>query len=95
MARKLVKDLEENIAVLTDELGLDISFDLILRRITIGGKDAALIFVDGLIKDHVTVDIMRSLMALTREDVLPDPREDSATGPALLRGEYTPMIWMM
>jgi stage V sporulation protein AF len=75
VARKLVKDLEENIAVLTDELGLDISFDLILRRITIGGKDAALIFVDGLIKDHVTVDIMRSLMALTREDVLPDPLE--------------------
>ena len=60
---------------MTDELGIDISFDLILRRISIGGKDAALVFVDGLIKDHVTVDIMRTLMALTREDVLPDPLE--------------------
>jgi stage V sporulation protein AF len=73
VARKLKRNLEENIAILTDELGIDISFDLILRRITIGGKDAALIFVDGLIKDHVTVDIMRTLMALTREDVLPNP----------------------
>ncbi|PKM80127.1 MAG: spore germination protein [Firmicutes bacterium HGW-Firmicutes-14] len=63
---------EENIAVLKDQLGIGVSYDLALREFQIGGKKAALIFVDGLINDIPIVEIMQNFACLSREEVVPD-----------------------
>ncbi len=65
------KKYSENIEILKDQLGIGKSFDMALREFEIGGKKAALIFVDGLIKDIPFVEIMQNFVALNREDIVP------------------------
>lgn len=67
----LDSDIERNLARLKQILGIGKSFDVVLREIKIGGKDAALILVDGFTKDEVTVKILDRLLRLRREDILP------------------------
>lgn len=62
----------ENIDVLKEQLGIGKSYDIGLREFEIGGKKAALIFVDGLVKDIPLVEIMQNFAALDREDIVPD-----------------------
>lgn len=66
------KHYEDNIDALKRELGIGKSFDIALREFEIGGKEAALIFVDGLIKDIPMVEIMQNFACLDREDIVPD-----------------------
>ncbi len=66
------KKYEENVGVLKDQLGIGTSFDIGLREFEIGGKKAALIFVDGLIKDIPLVEIMQNFACLDREDIVPN-----------------------
>jgi stage V sporulation protein AF len=77
--RTLYKDLAENLALLSDELGVGISFDVIVRDIRFAGRNAALVFVDGFIKDKVTADIMRALFSLERGDLAPNLIDKLAT----------------
>lgn len=56
-----------------DALGVGTSFDVLVREIRVGGREAALIFIDGLIKDKATVDVMQSLLQLERADLAPSP----------------------
>ena len=42
------------------------------REFRIGHKDAAMVFIDGLVTDIATVRIINSLMRLSREDILPN-----------------------
>lgn len=67
---KLAKKLEDNLAYLGEKMGVGESFDVIVREMEIAGKDAALIFVDGFIKDEVMF-IMKYLFQLQREDIIP------------------------
>lgn len=66
------KKYDENAALLKKELGIGISYDLAWREFEITGKKAALLFVDGLIKDSPIVEIMQNLAFLDREDVTPN-----------------------
>lgn len=66
------KKYDENLSILKEQLGIGKSFDLALREFEIGGKKAALIFVDGLIKDIPLVEIMQNFACLDREDIVPD-----------------------
>ena len=66
------KKYDENLDALKKELGIGKSFDIGLREFEIGGKKAALIFVDGLIKDIPMVEIMQNFACLGREDIVPD-----------------------
>ncbi|NLY30163.1 MAG: spore germination protein, partial [Firmicutes bacterium] len=45
-------------------MGIDVSFDIILREIRVGNKDAALLFLDGFVHDLVTQQVISSLMAV-------------------------------
>lgn len=65
------KHLEENIKYLHKTLGVGDNFDIISRELKIGGKDAALFFVDGLSRDDVLVHILRTLQNIEREDLAP------------------------
>ncbi len=45
--------LSENMEIIKRELGADTSFDIVTRELNIGRKNAALIFIDGFIKDEI------------------------------------------
>lgn len=53
-------------------MGIDTSVDLVLREMEIGGKKAALLFVDGFVDDTVATIIMTSLMDVSREEMVPN-----------------------
>lgn len=69
----LARDLRQNLERIKDQLGIGTSFDVLVREIRVGGRDAALIFIDGLVKDKATVEVMRFLLQLERGDLAPDP----------------------
>lgn len=50
-----------NIKWLTEELGVNRSFDVVRRDIRFAGRDASLFFVDAFVKDDILVHILRSL----------------------------------
>lgn len=66
------KKYDENLSILKEQLGIGTSYDLALREFEIAGKKAALVFVDGLVKDVPLVEIMQNFAFLNREDVVPD-----------------------
>ncbi|MBO8141564.1 MAG: spore germination protein [Firmicutes bacterium] len=72
---RLTRDLAENLDALKERLGVGTTFDVLVREIEVGGRDAALVFVDGLVNDESTIEVMRFLLELKREDIVPQPVE--------------------
>lgn len=73
---KIKKNLEENIKNIDKVLGIEESFDIILREINIGNKKAALLFVDGFAKDGIMLKILQGLIPkLKRQDIVPNTIE--------------------
>jgi stage V sporulation protein AF len=71
---KISKKLEDNNAYVKDRLGLgENNFDVILKEIIIGGKKAALLFVDGFTSNDISTFILRTLLNTKREELLPGP----------------------
>lgn len=66
---KISPDLKANVAFLWQDLGVGESFDIIVREFKVGGKGAALFFVDGFAKDAVLVWVMQSLFRVLREQI--------------------------
>ena len=60
------RNLEENLAQLQSELGYGVTFDLVIRRLRVAHKQAALVFLDGFVNDVATIHIMRSLQTIPR-----------------------------
>ncbi len=73
MAQALSARLAESLQALGEALGADESFDVVIRRLEVAGRQAALIFVDGLVKEDVITDILRTLVRLERPDLTPSP----------------------
>lgn len=71
-APKVSPNLERNIAYLNSVLGYGKSFDIVLRRFNVGGKEIAMYFVNGFVKDEVMALILRNLDELKRVDVTPN-----------------------
>ncbi|MGB4213672.1 MAG: spore germination protein, partial [Dethiobacteria bacterium] len=70
MSTAIHKKLERNIAYLQERLDLGKeNFDLILKEMVVGGKKAAVLFVDGLSNNEVSVFVIRSLLGATREQI--------------------------
>lgn len=67
----LHKKLQDNLDYLAEKMGVGESFDVIVREIEIGGKRAALLYIDGFVKVQVMF-IMEFLFYLDREDIVPD-----------------------
>lgn len=66
------KKLKENKAWLDKQLDLDKNFDLQWREFSIADRDAALLFVDGFVKDDILLWIMRRLTSIEREQIIPN-----------------------
>ncbi|MDQ7792941.1 MAG: spore germination protein [bacterium] len=75
MSRPLAAKLEDNLGILGEVLGAEESFDVIIRRLQVAGRGAALVFIDGLVKEDVVTQILRTLAPLERSDLTPSPLE--------------------
>lgn len=67
--RTLTGRYETDTTALEKQLRLGESFDLIGRKVLVGGKKATLYFVDGFAKDEVMEKILEYLMSLKPEDM--------------------------
>ncbi len=69
---RIRKKLDENLLYLNERLNIgEKNFDLIQREFTVGGRRAALLFVDGLLAGQVTTLVMNALLRARREDIIP------------------------
>lgn len=68
---RLSDDLEDNLKLIAAALGVGESFDVLQRELEIGGRRAALVFIDGLAKDDVMTDVLRHLLGAERADLTP------------------------
>ena len=76
MSTPVFKKLEENKAYLQERLDLgEKNFDVIYKEIIMGGRKAALLTVDGLNNNSLTIFIIRSLLTATREQISVNPVE--------------------
>lgn len=71
-APQVSSNLERNIAYLNSTLGYGKSFDIVLRRFNVAGKEIAMYFVNGFVKDDVMSLILRNLDELKKLDVTPN-----------------------
>ncbi len=69
---KFSRHYEDNVSFLKEELGVGESFDAVCREFRIAGKPAALFFISGLAEQQPSTEVLKRLMLLEREDVLPD-----------------------
>ena len=67
--RNVTASLKENTAYVNEILPVQESFDIVQRNMMIGGREAALFFVDGFTKDESMLKIMDSMMSITEEDM--------------------------
>lgn len=70
MAVQVKAKLEDNLDTIKDNLGVGITFDVIIREFWLSGKDAAIVFIDGFIKDRETSLILKSLMQIPKNELL-------------------------
>lgn len=70
---ELARKLEDNLAYLREEMGLGESFDVVARWLSIAGREAVLVFVDGFAKDQVLLRLVQVLQGLAVDKVAPDP----------------------
>lgn len=69
------RDINENVATLKKELGVDISFDVVYRTIRVGEREAAIFFIDGFCKDELMQKLLQYFMDITQKDMPKEPWE--------------------
>lgn len=67
--------IEQVIRVLEEQAGLNKSFDLVFREMTLGGKRTGFFYVNGFVKDEVMTNVTIRLTFLQREQVAPNALE--------------------
>lgn len=65
---RISRDLEENIRILDEKIGIKKNFDVLTRDLVIGGKKITLLFVDGLTNDQIVTLVLQTLTRLERAD---------------------------
>ncbi len=76
--------LSDNRQKITKILPVEQSFDIIERKLNIGGKSALLYFVDGFVKDEIMEKILAFLLKLT-----PDNMKNAANADAFIQNYVT------
>ena len=65
------RQLDRNLEYLRRRLGVGVTFDVLIREIEIGTRRSALVFVDGFVKDKVTLDLIENLQEVRRSEIVP------------------------
>ncbi|MFZ5633211.1 MAG: spore germination protein [Bacillota bacterium] len=68
-ATKLSRELDKNISLLQERMGIKENFDVILREMTIGNVRTALLFIDGLTNDQIVTLILSELVDIRRGEI--------------------------
>ncbi|AJD27073.1 spore germination protein [Clostridium botulinum] len=68
----LSSNLNETIQSVKNQLAIDKSFDIVGRDITVGNKNAYLVFIDGFAKDQILLFILERLQNLKEEEISVD-----------------------
>ncbi|RXZ77919.1 spore germination protein [Paenibacillaceae bacterium] len=63
------KRLEAFRKLLTEEVGLDTSFDVVAREMTFGSRRTSLFFMNGLVKEEILTEVLKRLTYLQPEDI--------------------------
>lgn len=79
------RNLDDTLAQLQAELGYEVTFDLVIRKLKVAHKQAALLFLDGFVNDVATIHIMRSLQTMPRVGITSNALES-------LLQEYVPFF---
>lgn len=82
MSQKINQSMDENKRYLDERLGVGKNFDVISRRIEMGGKKAYIYFIDGFCKDEVMQKMLQYFMDLKAGD-MPDNAD-------LMAGKHMP-----
>lgn len=69
---KVARSLQANLDGLGSRLAVGTNFDVVVREIEIGGRKAALVFVDGFVKDDL-IRVLGQLQEMTPRELAPDP----------------------
>ena len=71
--RPLSRRLEDNRAAVARELGFGVSFDVIIKikDLTVAGKDAFLLAIDGFVNTLVMTEVIHFLQRTRREEIAP------------------------
>lgn len=71
--KALSRKIEQNLDMLKENIGFGESFDALLREMKIGGRRAAVIWINGLVDNAALQRLVDRLLCLTVEDILPKP----------------------
>ena len=69
---KLQRNFNENMRFIKDVLGIEKSFDIIARELSIAEKESCIFFIDGFAKDDIMYYILNTLQQLEKEDLKKD-----------------------
>ncbi|MEG1458520.1 MAG: spore germination protein [Acetivibrio sp.] len=74
---QLTKDLESNITLLNKELKVKKNYDIIYRRVDIGGRKGCFYFIDGFTKDEMMQRLLQAFQEIKPEDMVSTAKEFS------------------
>lgn len=63
----VTNDFQKNIDLMHANLAIDKTYDIVERKLKIGGRDAVLYFMNGFLKDHIMEDILKSFFKISTE----------------------------
>ncbi len=69
--RPISRRLEDNREAVERELGFGVSFDVIVKDLTVAGRDAFLLAIDGFVNTLVMTEVIHFLQRTRREDLVP------------------------
>ncbi|GAB6990371.1 spore germination protein [Paenibacillus pini] len=64
--------LEQTKATLREVMGLDSSFDIVFREMTLASQDTGLLFINGFAKDNIMIEILKRLTYLQADQLSSD-----------------------
>ncbi len=76
---KVSSRLEENRSFIEKELGFGVSFDVIIKEVSFGGKEAFMLAIDGFFQAQVMTELTLYLLRSRREDLVPHTTEKLLT----------------
>lgn len=63
----VTNDFQKNIDLIHANLSIDKTYDIVERKLKIGGRDAVLYFMNGFLKDQIMEDILKSFFKISPE----------------------------
>ncbi|MUK87125.1 spore germination protein [Ornithinibacillus sp. L9] len=71
--QELFSSYTENVTYIHDRLGIDESFDIVHLDVEYAGRNMAMFFIDGFVKDDIMHLLMKLLAKIEPKDLEPDP----------------------